>query len=146
MHAWYAQQINSWSKYMDLTNINSRRDYLESTKIDLTDQSTVYCLLIVCFYPNAEIINTTTGENYYIRGLLCASMHPSVSIYLSLTGLNGPKDRVQPKTPPFSTRNLIWVNYKVVSPLSQPILLSFLYLNSARHNLVIILCRALKIF
>ena len=32
-------------------------------------------------------------------------------------------DGVQPKTPPFSTRNLIRVNYKVVSQLSQPILL-----------------------
>ena len=53
------------------------------------------------------------------------------------------KDGVQPKTPPFSTRHLIWVNYKVVSQWSQPILLSITYLNGARHNLVIELCRAL---
>ena len=36
------------------------------------------------------------------------------------------------------------MNYKVVSQLYQPIFLSFSYLNSARHNLVIELCRALK--
>ena len=50
-------------------------------------------------------------------------------------------DVVQLKTPPFSTRHLILVNYKVLSQLSQPIFLSFSYLNSARHNLVIELCR-----
>ena len=55
-------------------------------------------------------------------------------------------DGVHPKTSPFSTRHPIWVNYKVVSQLSQPILLLCSCLNSARHNLVIELCRALKIF
>ena len=55
-------------------------------------------------------------------------------------------DGVQPKTPPFSTRHLIWVNDKVVSQLFQPIYLSFLYLNSVGHNLVIELCCALKTF
>ena len=54
-------------------------------------------------------------------------------------------DRVQPKTSPFSTRHLILLNYKGVSQLSQPILLSFSYLNSARQNLVIELCRAIEI-
>ena len=49
-------------------------------------------------------------------------------------------DMVQTKTPPFSTRHLIWVNYKVLSQLSQPISLLFSYLNSARHNIVIELC------
>ena len=47
---------------------------------------------------------------------------------------------------PFSSHHLISVNYKVVSQLSQSISLSFSYLNIARHNLVIELCRALKIF
>ena len=46
-------------------------------------------------------------------------------------------DGFHPKTPPFSTRNLILVNYKVLSQLSQPISLLFSYLNSVRHNLVI---------
>ena len=53
-------------------------------------------------------------------------------------------DGVQPKTPPISTRHLIWVNYKVLSKLSQLIFLSFSYLNNARHNVVIELCRALR--
>ena len=53
-------------------------------------------------------------------------------------------DGVHPKTSPFNTHHLIWVTYKVVSQLSQPIFLSFLYLNSAKHNLVIELCCALK--
>ena len=55
-------------------------------------------------------------------------------------------DGVQPEMSPFSTNHLIRVNYKVVSQLSQLIILSFLYLNSARYNSVIELCRALKIF
>ena len=45
---------------------------------------------------------------------------------------------------PLFLHYLIWVNYKVVSQLSQPIFLSFSYLNSTRHNLVIELCLALK--
>ena len=36
------------------------------------------------------------------------------------------------------------MNYKVVSQLYQPIFLSFSYLNSAQHNLVIEVCCALK--
>ena len=55
-------------------------------------------------------------------------------------------DGFQPKTSPFSVRHLILVNYKVAIQLSRPIFRSFLYLNSARHNLVIKLCLALKIF
>ena len=70
-----------------------------------------------------------------------------VPINSTAAALNAKKDkdlldRVQPKTSPFSTRHLIWVNYKVVSQLAQPIL-SFLHLNNARHNLVIELCLAL---
>ena len=34
-------------------------------------------------------------------------------------------DKVQPKTSPFNTCDLIWVNYKVVSQFSQLIFLSF---------------------
>ena len=48
-----------------------------------------------------------------------------------------PYDEVQPNTHPFSTRDLIWVNYQVVSPLFQPIFLPFSYFNSARHISVI---------
>ena len=53
---------------------------------------------------------------------------------------------VQPKIPPFSTRHIVSGNYKVVSQLSQPVFLSFSFLNSARPHLVIGLCRALKYF
>ena len=45
-----------------------------------------------------------------------------------------PIDKVQPKTYPFSTRHLIWVNYKFVSQLYQPIFDSFSYLNIARQK------------
>ena len=38
------------------------------------------------------------------------------------------------------------MNYKVIIPLSNPILILFLYSNIAQHNLVIELCRALKSF
>ena len=50
-------------------------------------------------------------------------------------------DGVQPKTSSFSTCHLIWVKYKFVSQLFQPIFLSFSYLNSARHFSVIEMCR-----
>ena len=53
------------------------------------------------------------------------------------------RDRLQPKTSHFYTRHLLRVNCKIVSQLSQPMFLSFSYLNIARHNLVIELCRAL---
>ena len=46
---------------------------------------------------------------------------------------NVTNDGVQPKTPPLSTRHLIWVNYKVVSQLFQLIYLKFSYSNSVRH-------------
>ena len=45
-------------------------------------------------------------------------------------------DREQNKKSPFSTHDIIWVNYKIVSQLFQLILLSFSYLKIARHNLV----------
>ena len=45
----------------------------------------------------------------------------------------------------FSTRHLIRANCEVLSQLSQPIFLSFSYLNKAQHNLVIELCCALQI-
>ena len=51
----------------------------------------------------------------------------------------------QPKTSTFSTYALIWVHYEVVFYFSQSIFCLFLHLNSARQNLVIELCRALKI-
>ena len=51
-----------------------------------------------------------------------------------------------PRLPLFIQFHLIWVHYKFVCQLSQPTFLSVLYLNSARHNVVIKLCWALKIF
>ena len=50
-------------------------------------------------------------------------------------------DGFHPKTSPFSTRHLIWVNYEVLSQLSQPMSILFSYLNSVRHNPTIELCR-----
>ena len=54
-------------------------------------------------------------------------------------------DEVEPDIYPFYTRHLIWVNYKVVSKLYQPIFISFSYLNSALYNSVFELCRELKV-
>ena len=51
--------------------------------------------------------------------------------------LSGTVDGVQPKMSPFSTRNIIWVKYQVVSQFFQPIFLTFSYLNSERHISVI---------
>ena len=48
---------------------------------------------------------------------------------------------VQPNNSPFSTHHLISVNYKVLSQFYQPISILFLYVDSARHNLVTELCR-----
>ena len=46
-------------------------------------------------------------------------------------------DGVHPKTPHFSTRDLIRVKYQAVSKLFQLIFLLFLYLNIAKHISVI---------
>ena len=62
-------------------------------------------------------------------------------LWQDFSSTNGVADRVQPKTPPFSTCHIVSVNYKVASQLPQPIFLSFSYLNSARHFSVIELCR-----
>ena len=48
---------------------------------------------------------------------------------------------VQTKASPFSIRHIIWVNYKVLSQLSQPIYLEFSYLNILRHFSDVELCR-----
>ena len=55
----------------------------------------------------------------------------------------GTEDVFQTKTSPFSTHHIILVHYKVLGQVSQPISLLFSYLNSAQHDLVIELCRAL---
>ena len=55
-------------------------------------------------------------------------------------------DLVQPKMSHFSTRALISVNCKFVHRFSQLIFILSSHLNSALQNLVIELCRALKIF
>ena len=54
--------------------------------------------------------------------------------------------RFQPKTFPFSTHDIIWVNYQFISQRSQIIFLSFSYLNSARQISIIELCRELSYF
>ena len=54
---------------------------------------------------------------------------------------DGTLDVVQPNTSRFSTRHLIWVNYKILSQLFQPIYLEFSYLNSVQHFSGIELCR-----
>ena len=43
-------------------------------------------------------------------------------------------DVVQPKTTPFYTCHQIWVNYKILSQLSQPISIVFSSLNSAQQS------------
>ena len=55
-------------------------------------------------------------------------------------------DLFQPKAFTFSTRTLIWVHFKNVYELSQPIFSSFSHLKNALHNSVIELCNALKTF
>ena len=55
-------------------------------------------------------------------------------------------DRVQPKTSPFSTCHIIWVNYKVGSQSFQLIYLSLSYLNGVRHFSFIEVCRDLFYF
>ena len=50
-------------------------------------------------------------------------------------------DVVHPKTYPFSTLHIIWVNCKYLSQSSQPMSLLFSYLDSVRHSLFIELCR-----
>ena len=72
--------------------------------------------------------------------LSISSSDPSTKSEISGVIWQVTPDVVQPKTPPFSTCHLIWVNCKVLSQLSQPIYLLFSYLNIARHNLVIGLC------
>ena len=47
---------------------------------------------------------------------------------------------------PFSYTPYHFSEPQILIRLSQPIFLSFLYLNIARHTLVIELCRSLKIF
>ena len=55
------------------------------------------------------------------------------NIFFGVMGNAVLSDRVQPKTSPFSSQDLIRVNYKVLSLLYLPIFLSFSYLNSAPH-------------
>ena len=49
-------------------------------------------------------------------------------------------DGFQPKTSPFSTCHLIWVNHEVLIQLSPPMSILFSYLNNVRQNSVIELC------
>ena len=60
---------------------------------------------------------------------------------LIIKNLQPQYDRVQIKTPHFSTRNLISVNYQVVSQLSQLIFCTFSCLNIAQRISVIEFCR-----
>ena len=69
---------------------------------------------------------------------------PPTSLSHSSIFLSFYLDLVQPKTSTFSTHALVWVHYKVVHKISQPIFSLFSHLNSALHNLVIELCSALK--
>ena len=94
-----------------------------------------HCKITVLLVKNWVITNRPVyGVSYYYA--LCL-----VRITISLT-----LDGVQPKSSHFYTRYIIEVNYKVVHYLSRPIFILFSYLNSTGHNVVIELCRALKIF
>ena len=70
------------------------------------------------------------------RDAICLRRAREVVAWFGFMSLNKALDRVHPKTSHFSTCHIILVNFKVVSRLYQPIFLSFSYLNSARHNLV----------
>ena len=54
-------------------------------------------------------------------------------------------DLVHPNTSTFSTHDLILVHFKSLHWFSQTNFISFSHLNCAWHNLVVYLCRALKI-
>ena len=65
-----------------------------------------------------------------------AAMFPYLGRTIAYKSRWGPDQDI-----PFSTRDLIWLNYQVVSQLSQHIFFSFSYLNIARHDWVIESCR-----
>ena len=99
----------------------------------------VTCIEILIFLPCFSIshIFISIIKNFCYLSLLLGHIFTSDIIHPKTCIQYAIYDRVHPKTPPFSARHLIWVNYKVVSQFSQPILLSFSYLNSVRHSLVI---------
>ena len=110
------------------TNVSKNRLLqLDQQKCLCHFHSTLTCLVDV----NAHPWTIHSQPEYHIRN------HQN---HLSSCLIYG----VHPKMSPFSTCHLIWLNYKFVSQLFQPILLSFSYWNSSGHNLVTELCRALK--
>ena len=89
-------------------------------------------------------LNSTLVQIYFLRYISPVRYNETPSIYVVeyiiyllytiyyLLYVYTLYDEVQPKTYPFSTRHLIWVNYKVVSQLFQIMYLACLYINSAR--------------
>ena len=103
------------------------------------------------FTPKLQPIHQPVTECTYwlvlvgiLRRLIWLYFMASVTILLRWSNLVS--DGVHPKTSLFSTRHLIWVNYKFISQLFQLIYISFLYSNSVRHFLGIELCREQFVF
>ena len=84
-------------------------------------------IILVDIFLNCSLLSMEKGLYLMIW------MH----IYISSTF-----DLFQPKTVTFSTRALIWANFKTVHYFSQPSFSLFSYLKNAYHNLVIELCLA----
>ena len=106
----------------------------------------VGCALLVSYIdsPNTILVCLSRLKVWQPYAPLLFS---SLALYFALQAMifRTHYDGVQPKTYHFSTRDLIWANYKVVIQLSQLIFLSFKYFNIAPHNPVIGLCRELNI-
>ena len=89
------------------------------------DVCSVFTYLMYVWASHCDFSQYSWGLvlTYVIICLCLCQMYSCLTwLGMSLLSIN---DGVQPKTPPFSTRHIIWVNYKVVNQLFQPILLSF---------------------
>ena len=125
--------------------VNSTLDPLQSVRLlwpphfskwlmitALQSNISFHLLLYTCSF-----LPSSSTSSYFKNLQSGSSVDLPLGIFLSFKLPSIFIDRVQPKTSPFSTRHTTWVNYKVLSQLSQPIFVSFSHLNSAQHNLVI---------
>ena len=97
------------------------------------------CLYLLIWYLKWGFIFTSLVilNHYFIVDLVVVIGFYSIFLYDVV-------DRVQPKTSPFSMRiSFYWAKKLYINFLSQ-FFIVFWYLNSARHNLVIEFCCAIK--
>ena len=88
--------------------------------------------------PNTQSIELTPMTSLYFYSIFVEYfINCNFNIILTALSIDG----FQPNTSPFSTHHLIWVNYEVLSRISQPMSILFSYLNNARRNSFIELCR-----